>query len=55
MKLSLAALLLTIPTAFAAEPSSWTTYRGYAQRTGNTEGKPGPDKPGVLSAALRGR
>jgi outer membrane protein assembly factor BamB len=30
----------------AAEP--WTTYRGNAQRTGNTDGKPGPTKPEVL-------
>jgi len=50
MKLPLAALLLTSPMAFAAEPASWTTYRGNAQRTGNTDGKPGPEKPGVLWA-----
>jgi outer membrane protein assembly factor BamB len=32
--------------SFAAEP--WSTYRGNPQRTGNTDGKPGPDKPTVL-------
>ena len=30
----------------AAEP--WATYRGNPQRTGNTDGKPGPEKPAVL-------
>ena len=30
----------------AAEP--WTTYRGNAQRTGNTDGKDGPKTPAVL-------
>ena len=32
----------------AAEPGPWATYRGNPQRTGNTDGKPGPDKPAVL-------
>ena len=30
----------------AAEP--WTTYRGNPQRTGNTDGKPGPAQPSIL-------
>ncbi len=32
----------------AAEP--WATYRGNAERTGNTDGKAGPEKPAVLWA-----
>ena len=32
----------------AAEPGPWATYRGNPQRTGNTDNKPGPDKPAVL-------
>jgi outer membrane protein assembly factor BamB len=32
----------------AAEPAAWATYRGNAQRTGNTDGKAGPDAPSVL-------
>ena len=32
----------------AAEPGPWATYRGNPQRTGNTDDKPGPDKPAVL-------
>ena len=32
----------------AAEPAAWATYRGNAQRTGSTDGKPGPDAPAVL-------
>ena len=27
----------------AAEPGAWATYRGNPQRTGNTDGKPGPE------------
>src|SRR5438105_15242004 len=30
----------------AIEP--WATYRGNSQRTGNTDGKPGPSSPKVL-------
>ncbi len=33
----------------AADPG-WNTYRGNPQRTGNTDGKAGPDKPSVLWA-----
>ena len=32
----------------AADPGPWATYRGNSQRTGNTDGRPGPEKPGVL-------
>jgi outer membrane protein assembly factor BamB len=32
----------------AADPPAWATYRGNAQRTGNTDGRPGPDQPAVL-------
>jgi outer membrane protein assembly factor BamB len=34
----------------AADPGPWATYRGNPQRTGNTDGKPGPDAPAVLWA-----
>jgi outer membrane protein assembly factor BamB len=34
----------------AADPGPWATYRGNPQRTGHTDGKPGPDKPAVLWA-----
>jgi outer membrane protein assembly factor BamB len=34
-------------TAYAAEPA-WTTYRGNPARTGNSDGKAGPEKPAVL-------
>jgi outer membrane protein assembly factor BamB len=43
----LAALLVSLTVA-AADP--WSTYRGNPQRTGNTDGKPGPSAPGVLWA-----
>lgn len=38
------------PLLQAAEPAPWGTYRGNPQRTGNTDGKAGPDKPAVLWA-----
>ncbi len=44
------------PLCLCGEPSSpstpgpWATYRGNPQRTGNTDGRPGPDKPAVLWA-----
>ncbi len=41
-------LLLTGAVAPAAEP--WSTYRGNAQRTGSTDGQPGPAHPRVLWA-----
>lgn len=45
----LAALLALVASiAPAADPGPWATYRGNPQRTGNTDGKPGPDKPAVL-------
>ncbi|MCS6866050.1 MAG: PQQ-binding-like beta-propeller repeat protein [Gemmataceae bacterium] len=39
---------LVVPSAAAAEPAPWATYRGNPQRTGNTDGQAGPEKPGVL-------
>ena len=45
---SLLILCLSLPSLVAAEPMTWTTYRGNPQRTGNTDGKSGPAKPGVL-------
>lgn len=43
-----AALFLAVSVG-AAEP--WSTYRGNAQRTGNTDGKAGPAAPAVLWAS----
>lgn len=34
--------------SFAAEPQPWSTYRGNAQRTGNTDAVAGPAAPKVL-------
>jgi outer membrane protein assembly factor BamB len=48
--------LLTMGVLFAAatvqaqNPAPWSTYRGNPQRTGNVDGKPGPEKPKVLFA-----
>ena len=50
-RLSLLALMLIAAPAAAAEPGPWATYRGNPQRAGNTDGKPGPDKPAVLWVA----
>lgn len=47
---SLAVLIAIATVAPAADPGPWATYRGNPQRTGNTDGKPGPDKPAVLWA-----
>ena len=44
---SLCALCALCGELPAAEPGPWSTYRGNAARTGNTDGKPGPDKPTV--------
>lgn len=44
----LAVLLLAAAVAPAADPGPWATYRGNPQRTGNTDGKAGPDTPSVL-------
>ena len=32
----------------ATEPGPWATYRGNVARTGNTDNRPGPDRPSVL-------
>src|SRR5260370_1291782 len=37
-------------SAASAAEDGWTMYRGNAQRTANTDGKAGPDKPNVLWA-----
>lgn len=47
---ALCALCGEISSTPAADPGPWATYRGNPQRTGNTDGKPGPDKPAVLWA-----
>lgn len=39
-------VVLAAATARAAEP--WSTYRGNPQRTGNSDGTAGPDRPAVL-------
>jgi outer membrane protein assembly factor BamB len=43
-------LLGSGPPAAAQDVAPWATYRGNPQRTGNTDGKPGPAKPAVLWA-----
>lgn len=43
-----AVLLSVAALAPAADPGPWATYRGNPQRTGNTDGKAGPDTPSVL-------
>jgi len=50
MKFAIPTVLLASFFASAAEPGPWATYRGNPQRTGNTDGKPGPEKPSVLWA-----
>lgn len=47
---SAALLLALVAPLSAADPGPWATYRGNPQRTGNTDGKAGPDKPTVLWA-----
>src|SRR5262245_19004267 len=42
--------LLCLPVVEGSAGASWPTYRGNAQRTGNADGKPGPDVPKVLWA-----
>ncbi|QJW95943.1 outer membrane protein assembly factor BamB family protein [Frigoriglobus tundricola] len=49
MRLALLSLAFLLPaTARAAEPGPWATYRGTPQRTGNTDGAAGPEKPAIL-------
>jgi outer membrane protein assembly factor BamB len=50
MTRSLTVLLIFATVTPAADPGPWATYRGNPQRTGNTDGKPGPDKPAVVWA-----
>ncbi len=47
---SLCSLCAFVVNGFSAEPAAWATYRGNPQRTGNTDGKAGPDSPAVLWA-----
>lgn len=49
-RLALVVLVALAAPALAADPGPWATYRGNPQRTGNTDGKPGPEKPAVLWA-----
>ena len=49
MRLALLSFALLVPAAAqAADPGPWATYRGNPQRTGNTDGVAGPEKPAVL-------
>lgn len=49
MKRLLTLFALLLPSAtHAAEPGPWATYRGNPQRTGNTDGQAGPEKPAIL-------
>ena len=48
MRARIGLLVLTLAAPAAAE--DWPTYRGNPQRTGNTDGKPGPAAPTVLWA-----
>src|SRR5262245_15335789 len=47
-----AVLALLVAVAAAVEPVAavepWCTYRGNEQRTGNTDGLPGPKEPKIL-------
>src|SRR6516162_1876497 len=45
---SLIVALITATTASAQTVEPWATYRGNLQRTGNTDGKPGPRDPKIL-------
>ena len=40
--LSSLCLCVSVVHTPAADPGPWATYRGNSQRTGNTDGKPGP-------------
>ena len=46
--ISLIAFLALLPTARGQSPDPWATYRGNAQRTASTDGRPGPAAPKVL-------
>ncbi len=48
MKQSIFVLLFLATAAPAADPAPWATYRGNPQRTGNTDGQPGPAAPALL-------
>jgi outer membrane protein assembly factor BamB len=48
--LAISLLLLLIAPAPGQSVAPWATYRGNPQRTGNTDGKPGPTGPKVLWA-----
>jgi outer membrane protein assembly factor BamB len=48
--LLLSSLCLCAPAVNSPATEPWATYRGNPQRTGNTDGKPGPTQPAVLWA-----
>src|SRR5437879_5237285 len=51
MMRTLPILLLSLSLAAPARAAdAWSTYRGNSQRSGNTDGKPGPSAPKVLWA-----
>src|SRR5262245_25352464 len=47
---ALCALCALCGESLPADPGPWATYRGNPQRTGNTDGQPGPEKPAGLWA-----
>jgi outer membrane protein assembly factor BamB len=49
-RLAVLVLVLAPAACGAADPGPWATYRGNPQRTGNTDGIAGPEKPAVLWA-----
>ncbi|WP_020470683.1 outer membrane protein assembly factor BamB family protein [Zavarzinella formosa] len=46
-------LLLSLATVAVAEDAPWATFRGNAQRTGNTDGKAGPSAVPQLEWAMK--
>src|SRR5262245_51069740 len=48
VRIILCVLCVSVVSSASAQP--WSSYRGNAQRTGNTDGKAGPAKPDVLWA-----
>ncbi len=49
-RIASALALFLVPALAAAADKDWATYRGNPQRTGNTDGLPGPTAPKVLWA-----
>src|SRR5262249_45271865 len=44
--------VLCVFVAHSSATADWPTFRGNPQRTGNVDGKPGPEKPQVLWAFI---